>query len=91
MLTEAGLAGGNGTYFAPSPGAGEPQLPTCTEIPLDQWTNFAPAGELGAGRSYCVITDEERYGYFTIRRVEPRGARVERVSFNFVVWKGLED
>jgi hypothetical protein len=87
-----GLGGNGGTVFVRWPGTGRPLLSDCAAKPAPEWSPHVPTTEVAAGATFCVISDQGRYGYILIQRAtSSRDGGLNDVSLNFLLWKKQSD
>lgn len=90
-VTGYGLFTANGAILTPV-SSKRPQPKVCAGISIAKWRSEIVPDDIRVGRTYCLLTDADRYGYLTIRgRDVTSGGRLKGLAFSFTVWEGPDD
>lgn len=94
IVTSNGVFTTNRAILTRFSGSGDPQLSDCAGIPFPNWRTSLLTKDIAADARYCVITTDDRYGFFTTHSkttANRAGTDLDRVSFSFTVWSGAND
>lgn len=91
-IRQHGLSTYGGGLVSPLPDKAQPRLAACTSIPAANWTAEIAPAELKSGARFCVVTEEDRYGYFIVRdRRVTKGGNLVELSITYVIWKSAHE
>lgn len=94
VVTDDGVFTTNSAILARFSGTGQPQPSDCANLPFPNWGTSLLTKDITAEASYCVITNNDRYGFFTTHSKvtgNQAGTDLDRVAFSFGVWTGPDD
>lgn len=91
LVAAADGLGGQGARFAPWEGAETPNLQQCRDLPDDTWTELIGMKSFAKPSTYCVQSNENRFGRLTTRAVSTSSYEETTYTFSYVLWKKPND